>query len=80
MVYKRVRSPVDTAKVLIVMNVVGVNGILHTLRQGVIAVNDGADAQTLVVVSDGKDYTYYLLSDSPNKIENRIKRAEVIYL
>lgn len=80
MVYKRVRSPVDTAKVLIVMNVVGVNGILHTLRQGVIAVNDGADAQTLVVVSDGKTYTYYLLSDSPNKIENRIKRAEVIYL
>lgn len=80
MVYKRVRSPVDTAKVLIVMNVVGVNGILHTLRQGIIAVNDGADAQTLVVVSDGKAYTYYLLSDSPNKIENRIKRAEVIYL
>lgn len=80
MVYKRVRSPVDTAKVLIVMNVVGVNGILHTLRHGIIAVNDGADAQTLVIVSDGKDYTYYLLSDSPNKIENRIKRAEVIYL
>lgn len=80
MVYKRLKLPVDTAKVLIVVNLVGTNGISPTLRHGVIAVDDGAEAQTLVIVSDGKSYTYYLLSDSPNKIENRIKRAEVIYL